>query len=87
MLDGRGERRRLHNEELNGLFSQSIMQGVKSKKMRGAGHGACMGGEERCIQVLVGNRTERDHLKVPGINGKIILRWIFGEWDGRHGVV
>jgi hypothetical protein len=28
-----------------------------------------------------GNLRERDHLGVPGIDGKIILRWIFRTWD------
>jgi hypothetical protein len=32
------------------------------------------GGEERYIQVLVGNLRERDHLEDPGIDGRIILR-------------
>jgi hypothetical protein len=28
-----------------------------------------------------GNRTERDHLEDPGIDGGIILRWLFSKWD------
>jgi hypothetical protein len=28
-------------------------------------------------RVLVGNLSERDHLEEPGIDGMIILRWIF----------
>ena len=27
-----------------------------------------------------GNPRERDHLEVPGINGRIIRRWIFRKW-------
>jgi len=25
---------------------------------------------------------ERDHLVDPNVDGRIILRWIFREWDG-----
>jgi len=28
-----------------------------------------------------GNLRERNHLEDPGVNGRIILRWIFGKWD------
>ena len=27
------------------------------------------------------NMRERDHLGDPGVDGRIILRWIFRKWD------
>jgi hypothetical protein len=43
--------------------------------------GACStcGGEGRGIQGFGGNLRERDH--GPGVDGRIILRWIFRKWD------
>jgi len=39
-------------------------------------------GEERCIQGFgVGNRRESDHLEDPGVDERIILRWVFRKWD------
>ena len=32
--------------------------------------------------VYRGNLRERDYLEDPGIDGRIILRWIFRKWDG-----
>jgi hypothetical protein len=29
-----------------------------------------------------GNLRERQHLEDPGIDGMIILKWIFRKWDG-----
>jgi len=29
----------------------------------------------------MGNLRERDHLEDPGIDGRIVLRWIFRKWD------
>jgi len=36
------------------------------------------GGEERCNTVF---SRERDHLESPGVDGRIILRQIFRNWD------
>jgi hypothetical protein len=39
-------------------------------------------GEGRGIhRVLVGKPEEREHLVDPGVDGRIILRWIFWKWD------
>ena len=32
-----------------------------------------------------GNFREIDHLEDTGVDGKIILRWIFRKWDVGHG--
>jgi len=33
-----------------------------------------------------GGLRERDHLGDPGIDDKIILRWIFRKWDVGYGL-
>ena len=73
-----GEWRKLHNEELNDLYSSpNIVRVIKSRRMRLAGHVARMEGVEGYTVFGWGNLRERDHLGDPGIDGKIILRWIF----------
>ena len=50
-----GEWRKLHNEELNDLYcSPNIVRVIKSRRMRWAGHVACMGERRGVYRVLVG---------------------------------
>jgi len=56
------EWRRLHNEDLNDLYSSpNIVRVIKSRRMRWAGHVARMGVERGCIGSWWGNRRERDN--------------------------
>jgi len=57
-----GEWGRLHNEELNDLYSSpNIVRVIKSRRMRLAAHVARMGEERGRIGSWWGNRRERDH--------------------------
>ena len=58
------------------------MRVIKSRRMRWAGHVARVGEGRDVYGILVGNPRGRDHLEDPGIDGKIILKWIFRMWDG-----
>jgi len=76
------EWRKLHNEELNDLYcSPNIVRVIKSRRMRWARHVARMGVRSGVYMLLEGNLSERYHLGDPGVDGRIILRWIFRNWD------
>jgi hypothetical protein len=64
--DVTGERRKLHNEELNDLYSlPNPVRVIKSRRMRWAGHVACMG-DKRCVyRVLVGKTEGKRPLGRP----------------------
>jgi len=61
-----GEWRKLHNEELNNLYSSpSIVQVIKSRRMRWAGHVARMGEGKGVYKVLMGKSEGRRPLGRP----------------------
>ena len=61
-----GEWRRLHNEELNDLFSTpNILRVIKSRRMRWAGHVARMGEEKGMYRFLMGKPEGRRPLGRP----------------------
>jgi len=77
-----GEWRRLHNEELNDLYSSpNIVRVIKSRRVRWAGHVARMGEERGCVGSWWGNQREGDHWGDVGVDGRIILEWISRRWD------
>jgi hypothetical protein len=61
-----GELRGLHNEELNDLYSSpNIIQAIKSRRMRWAGHVARMGEKRGAYRILVGRPEGRRPLGRP----------------------
>jgi hypothetical protein len=55
---------------------------IKSRKMRWAGHAARMGKGEVRTGFRWENVREKGPLEDAGVGMRIILKWIFQEWDG-----
>ena len=78
------EWRKLHNEELHDrYFSPNIVGVIKSRRLRWVGCVARMGEKRGVYRVLLGKPEGKSHLSDPGVDGRIILRWIFRKWDVR----
>ena len=74
-----GEWRRLHNEELNDLYSSpNIVRVIKSRRMRGTGHMARMGEKRGVYRVLLGKPEGKRPLQRPRrrwVDTRISRRW------------
>jgi hypothetical protein len=83
--EARGDWRRRHNKELNNLYSSpNIIRVIKLRRMRWVGHVAHMGEKRGAYRILVGDLREGDHLRDPGVDGRIILKCVFKM--GGHGL-
>jgi hypothetical protein len=78
-----GDWRKLHNEEFHNLYSSlDIIRQMKSRRMRWAGHVACMGEERKLYRVLVGKPKGNNHSEDQGVGGRMGSEWILGDWLG-----
>jgi hypothetical protein len=74
------EWRKLHNDNLNNLYSSpNIVRVKKSIRKRWSGMYRAWKRGETCIGFWCRNLKGRDHWRDPGVDGKI--RWIFRKWD------
>jgi hypothetical protein len=72
-----GGRRKLNHEELHSLYySPNVIRIIKSRRMRLAGHVACMGEMRNAYKILVESLKETDHSEDLGVDGRIILKQI-----------
>jgi hypothetical protein len=73
---------RLHGKELYGLcFSPNIIRVIKSGKQ--IVRTCSTWGERRgAYRSLVGRPEGRNHLKDLGVDGRLVLKWIFDKLDG-----
>jgi len=77
-----GEWRRLHNNELNDLYSSpNIVRVINRKEWDGLRMWRVCLRRGVCIGSCLGNRREGDNWGDLGVDGWIILGWISRRWD------
>jgi hypothetical protein len=75
-----GSWRKLHNYELHNQYSSpNIVRVIKSRRMRWAGHVACMGEGRGVYRVLVRRPKEKRPLGRQGAGGRITLTLTLGR--------
>jgi hypothetical protein len=77
-----GEQRRLHNKEVYDLLSTpSIIQVIKSRRMRWMGHVACMGERRGQYRFLVGKPKGKRPLERPRHRWESNILMDLKQWD------
>ena len=72
------EWRKMHSEELQGVcFSTNSPRVIKWKMMRWVGHVARMREKRNIYRVLVWKPEGKNQLEDLGVDGNIILKWVF----------
>ena len=71
------EWRKLHNKELYAVYSSPHIRVIQLIRIKWTGRVARMGKGEVHTRFRWGNLRERDHLKDPGLDVRIILKCIF----------
>jgi hypothetical protein len=78
-----GECRKLHNKELNILYSSpNVIKHIKSRRMRWVGHVAHMGKGRKVCRVLMKKPERKRQLERPR-QGRMGSEWILLRLDGR----
>jgi hypothetical protein len=63
------------------IWKINVIRAIKSRRMSWEGYVARMGRGEVYTGFWWGNLREGDHFENPGVDGRIILIWMFRKWD------
>jgi hypothetical protein len=75
-----GSFRKLHGDELYGLYSSpNVVMVIKLRRIRWVGDGAHMGEGKLFTRFWLGHLKGRDHWEDLGVRGRITLRWTLGR--------
>jgi len=77
-----GEWRKVHKKELRDLYSSPNVILVMKSRRRWAGPVARMGDKTGAYRVLLGMPEGKRPLGNPGVDGRVIINWIFKKLDG-----
>jgi hypothetical protein len=77
------EWRKLHNEELNNLYSTSIVRVIKSRRPRWAGHVARIYERSGVYRVLLGNHERKRPLGRTWCRWEDNIKMDLRNWDVR----